>query len=67
MQETGHDYMAAAEGRAKLTFRSVATGAAMLVVERCSLARVQIAVQDGHSAPGLLYLTAVRRRTCSML
>ena len=43
---------------------SAATGAALLAVERCSLARVQIAVQDSHSAPGLLYLIAVRRLTC---
>ncbi len=35
------------------------TGAALLAAERCSLARVLILVQDGHSLHGLLYLAAV--------
>jgi hypothetical protein len=40
------------------------TGAALLAVERCSLARVRMAAQDSHSAHGLLYLTAVQDNRC---
>ncbi len=35
------------------------TGAALLAVEWCSLARVRMAAQDSRSAHGLLYLAAV--------
>jgi hypothetical protein len=36
------------------------TGAALLAVRRCSLARVRMPAQDSRSAHGLLYLAAVR-------
>jgi hypothetical protein len=36
------------------------TGAALLGVKECSLARMWLPAQDGHSAPGLLYVPAVR-------
>jgi hypothetical protein len=36
------------------------TGAALLAVKRCSLRRLWLPAQDGHSAYGLLYLAAVR-------
>jgi hypothetical protein len=36
------------------------TGAALLAVQQCSLARVPMRAQDGRSAHGLLYPTAVR-------
>jgi hypothetical protein len=35
------------------------TGAPLLVIERCSLARVLMHAQDGRSAHGLLYRAAV--------
>jgi hypothetical protein len=35
-------------------------GTPLLAVNRCSLARVRMASQDGCSAPGLLDLAAVR-------
>ena len=35
------------------------TGASLLAVERCSLAWLRSAAQDGHSVCGLLYLAAV--------
>jgi hypothetical protein len=35
-------------------------GASLLAVKRCSLERARLTAQDGHSAPGLLYSTAVR-------
>lgn len=37
------------------------TGAPLLVIERCSLARVLMHAQDGRSAHGVLYRAAVRR------
>jgi hypothetical protein len=36
------------------------SGTALLAVERCSLVRVWMAVQDSRSAHGLLYFAAVR-------
>ena len=41
-----------------LAFWMQTTGAALLAVEWCSLARVRMAAQDSRSAHGLLYLAA---------
>ena len=40
------------------------TGAILLAVQRCSLARTWMLACGSCSAHGLLYLAAVRRRTC---
>jgi hypothetical protein len=40
------------------------TGAALPVVKRCSLSRLLMPGQDGHSVHGLLYLAAVREDCC---
>jgi hypothetical protein len=39
-------------------------GATLLATKRRSLVRVPMAVHDGHSAHGLLYLPAVRNDQC---
>ena len=40
------------------------TGASLLAVSWCSSLHVWTPVQDSRSAHGLLYVPAVRRRTC---
>ena len=47
-------------GRFCLTTWLQTTGTVLLVVERCSVVRVRLAIEDRRSAPGLLYFAAVQ-------
>jgi hypothetical protein len=47
-----------------MTFWLQTTGAALLAVKRCSMARVQVPAHDGRCAHRLLYLAAVRGGIC---